>query len=80
MAVERDAWLAKDLPPLIDPAKEPAYAITSLKIERNHVDQEILSGTVERKWLVTTLPESVTGTPPAVRRAWMAVSEASPPG
>jgi hypothetical protein len=59
IAAERDAWLSQGLPPLIDPAKEPAYAITSLKIERNHVDQEVLSGTVERKWLVTTLPESV---------------------
>lgn len=56
---KRDAWLSQGLPPLIEPAKEPAYAITSLKIERNHVDQEVLSGTVERKWLVTTLPESV---------------------
>lgn len=58
-AADRDAWLSQGLPPLIDSAKEPAYSITSLKIERNHVDQEVLSGTVERKWLVTTLPESV---------------------
>lgn len=62
-AAERDAWLSQGLPALIEPAKgpakEPAYAITSLKIERNHVDQEILSGTIERKWLVTTLPASV---------------------
>ncbi|HEV7279818.1 MAG TPA: hypothetical protein VGN57_06350 [Pirellulaceae bacterium] len=62
-AAEQDAWLSQGLPPLIEPAegsaKEPAYAITSLRMERNHVDQEVLSGTVERKWLVRTLPESV---------------------
>lgn len=59
LAADSNAWLETDLPPLIEPGKEPPVEITSIKLSHNHCDQELLDVECRRTGQITTIPEEV---------------------